>query len=96
MTAQLSWTSVSTADYYVLYRKKSGKVEMEDWQSISTFDFEGNEIVKVLNAYPSEEGCEGRSGWTVTDANFTYSDGTNKTIAKSSSLKIWMEGGEIS
>ncbi len=71
------------------YQKKEGANE---WESISTVDFysKGIEPIKVLNIYP-----ETTSAWPIPTVTFKYLDGTSKSLPKSASLKVWMEGGTM-
>lgn len=88
ITTNITWDDVQGAHHYVVYKRKG----MSGWQSISLFDFEDKEPVKVLNAYPSRYKDD-KAGPTL--ANFTYANGRKARVEKSSALKVWMEGGVI-
>lgn len=49
----LSWTSSVSYDHYLVYKRKFANGEVEDWQSIGTYDPDDPEPIRVLNAYPS-------------------------------------------
>lgn len=88
----LTWSKSGTNSKFIVYQKKEGE---NIWKSISTFT--KGQIIKVLNVYPVDNGC----GYTFPtfcpheNVVFTFADGTTKNMAKSASLKVWMEGGKI-
>ena len=84
-----------TPNYYLLYKKHlGGNGQYTDWQSIGTFDFEDNEPVRVLNAYPGNNFGDDRPN--IMRVTFEFANKTQKTnTEKSAALKVWMEGGKI-
>ncbi|KAH0786740.1 TPR-repeat-containing protein [Histomonas meleagridis] len=98
----LEWTNLSgTNTYYKLFQKSQDENgEWTEWKQISTYQ-EGTEV-RVLNVYPSQvDGFNGDKSsncgsYNTYNVNFKFDiDGTTKTLPKSASLKVWMEGGNI-
>ena len=92
--AELYWDHVEKADFYVIFKRNGGA----EWQSISTFDFNDDKPVRILNAYPLMSDCNYNATvklWWPFDANFVFKTGEMLTTSKSASLKVWLEGGYI-
>lgn len=87
--AELNWSFASDKEPYdyKVYKRLKGE---KDFQSVSTFNQDEGEQLRVLNLYPKLYQPNGSIS-TIPTQTFTTWEGETKTLPKSASLEKWME-----
>lgn len=87
--AQLDWKMKLDDELYEykVYKRKKGQTE---FQSVSTFNQDGDKQLRILNLYPKVNRYNGGSV-AIPTQTFTTWKGETKTLPKSASLEKWME-----
>lgn len=83
VVTNISWTEVPNTEYYLLFKRKR-ELNISEREMLSTFNFEDNETLRILNVYPSEEGRGSAScSQTIPGASLVFSNGTSQTVPMS-------------